>query len=978
VTNVARACPTCGTPLPNGAQACPQCGAPAPTGPGLPPRTEAYDTPELDRVRTALAAQYRIERVLGSGGMATVYLAEDLKHRRHVAVKVMRPELSTTLGADRFLREVEIAAKLSHPHILPVFDSGAADGLLYYVMPYVEGETLRDRLQREGKLPVDAAVRLAREVADALAYAHARGIIHRDIKPANVLLGSGYALVADFGIARAVDSSAPLTQTGLSVGTPQYMSPEQSLGEGDVDGRSDVYAIGCVLYEMMAGQPPYMGPTPQVILARSLTQEVRPLAALRPDVPPAAAAVVQRAMARNVAERYQTAGELAAALDALQEGGRTGTATSATVSAGPSAGRVGALFGIAAAAALAVIYAVMRQLGLPPWAFALAVVLMAAGWPILRITRTVEARRRAGREIRGLRRFLSWRTAIAGGVLAVVAWATVATALVVRGASGGGTVKRLAVLPFVNRGAAADNYFVDGIADQVRGKLTELTGVEVTARTSSDQYRETAETPQAIGRELGVDYLLAATVSWAPGTSGGRRVQVVPELISARTAAVTWQQTFDANVTDVFKVQGTIATEVAGALGVALGSAEQRRLARRPTENLPAYELYLRGRSLSGNDPATLRQAAGFFEQATALDSSFAEAWASLSSALTMLYFNSAPSPSVAAEAASAAEHALAADPAGAAGHRAMGQYYLNVLKSSAQAEEELTLALRAAPKDPPTLRAAAGLEASLGRWDESLAHLELARRLDPRVPSASLVRTLLRLRRYPEALQAGRAELALAPSDLNVIEMLAMVYLARGDLDGARAVVRNVPATLSENALVAQFANYFDLMWVLDEHQQQVLLHLPPSAFDNDRPTWAGVLAQTYALRGDMTRARAYADTARQGLEQQLRATPDDAQLHTFLGLMLAYLGHTAEAVREGERGLATLPIAKDANNGPYMQHQLVRIYLIVGEKGKALDELEPLLRIPYNLSPGWLRIDPNFKSLRGNPRFERLAAGG
>jgi TolB-like protein/tRNA A-37 threonylcarbamoyl transferase component Bud32/thioredoxin-like negative regulator of GroEL len=973
--NVARACPTCGTPLPEEAQACSHCGAPTPTGPGVHLHTRPDDTPELDRVRRALAAQYRVERVLGSGGMATVYLAEDLKHRRHVAVKVMRPELSATLGADRFLREVEIAAKLSHPHILPVFDSGAADGLLYYVMPYVEGETLRDRLLREGKLPVDAAVRLARDVADALAYAHARGIIHRDIKPANVLLGSGYALVADFGIARAVDSGAALTQTGLSVGTPQYMSPEQSLGEGEVDGRSDVYAIGCVLYEMMAGQPPYMGPTPQAILARSLTQEVRPLAALRPEVPAPVAAVVARAMARNVAERYQSAGELVAALDALQEGGRTGATPSAT--AGPSARRVGALFGVAAAAVLAVVYAAMSQLGLPPWAFAVAVVLMAAGWPVLQLTRKVEARRRAGREIQGLRRFLSWRTAIAGGVLAVLAWAAVATALVVRGSSGDGAVKRLAVLPFVNRGAAADDYFVDGIADQVRGKLAELAGVEVTARTSSDLYRQTAETPQAIGRELGVDYLLTATVSWAPGAHGGRRVQVVPELISARTAAVTWQQTFDADVTDVFKVQGTIATQVAGALGVALGSAEQRQLARRPTDNVAAYDLYLKGRSLSGNDPATLRQAAGFYEQATALDSGFAEAWASLSSTLTTLYFNSAPEPSVAREARSAAEHALAADPEGAAGHRAMGQYYLSVLKSPVQAEEELTLALRAAPKDPPTLLAAAGLEASLGRWNETVAHLELARRLDPRVPPASLARTLTRLRRYPEALQVGRAALALAPSNLNVIETLAMVYLAQGDLEGARAVIRNAPATLSENALVAQFANYFDLMWVLDEGEQQVLLRLPPSAFDNDRPTWAGVLAQTYALRGDLRRARAYADTARQGLERQLRATPDDAQLHTFLGLMLAYLGRKAEAIREGELGLSMLPISKDANNGPYMQHQLVRIYLIVGENDKALDELEPLLRVPYNLSPGWLRIDPNFKPLRGDPRFERLAAG-
>jgi TolB-like protein/tetratricopeptide (TPR) repeat protein/tRNA A-37 threonylcarbamoyl transferase component Bud32 len=975
MTSAPRACPSCHTPLPDEAEYCLHCGRATPTKPGVALRAMATGADEVDRVRAALAAQYRIERVLGSGGMATVYLAEDLKHRRQVAVKVMRPELSATLGADRFLREVEIAAKLSHPHILPVFDSGSADGLLYYAMPYVEDETLRDRLHREGKLPVEVAVRLAREVADALAYAHARGIIHRDIKPANVLLGSGHALVADFGIARAVDSGAALTQTGLSVGTPQYMSPEQSLGETEVDGRSDVYAIGCVLYEMMAGQPPYMGPTPQAILARSLTQEVRPLAALRPDVPPAVAAVVAHAMERNLAERYQTASELVAGLDAVQDAGRTGATASAA--AGPSAGRVGALFGIAAAAVLAVFYAVMKQLGLPPWAFALAVVLMAAGWPVLQLTRKVEARRRAGREILGLRRFLTWRTAIAGGVLAVLVWAAIATALVVRVAGGGGGVKRLAVLPFDNRGAASDGYFVDGIADQVRGKLAELDGFEVTARTSSDQYRETAATPQEIGRELGVDYLLTATVSWAPGPHGGRRVQVVPELIAARTGDVTWQRTFDADVTDVFKVQGTIATQVAGALGVALGSAEERELARRPTGNAAAYDLYLRGRALSGNDPATLRQAAGLFEQATALDPSFAEAWASLSSTLTMLYFNSAPDPGVAAEARSAAEQALAADPSGAAGHRAMGQYYLNVVKSPAQAEQELTLALRAAPKDPPTLRAAAGLEVSLGRWDDGVAHLELARRLDPRVPPGSLLRTLIRLRRYPEAVKVGRAALALAPSDLNVIENLAMVYLAQGDLEGARSVIRDAPATLSQAALVAQFANYFDLMWVLDEPQQRLLLRLPPSAFDNDRPTWAGVLAQTYALRGDMTRARAYADTARQGLEEQLRATPGDAQLHTFLGLMFAYLGRTAEAIREGERGLAMLPISKDANNGPYMQHQLVRIYLIVGDNEKALDQLEPLLRVPYNLSPGWLRIDPNFAPLRGNPRFERLIAG-
>ena len=245
------------TPLPANAHFCLDCGTPPPTEPGVPARTTPTGAFEVSRVRAALAAHYRIEHVLGEGGMATVYLAEDVKHHRKVAVKVMRPELAATLGADRFLREIEIAARLSHPSILAVHDSGNIEGILYYVMPLVEGESLPARLAREKQLSVPEALRIAREVAEALAYAHARGIVHRDIKPANILLSAGHALVADFGIARATGTEGPaLTQTGLAIGTPQYMSPEQSSGDV-VDGRTDIYALGCVLYEMLAGEPPF-------------------------------------------------------------------------------------------------------------------------------------------------------------------------------------------------------------------------------------------------------------------------------------------------------------------------------------------------------------------------------------------------------------------------------------------------------------------------------------------------------------------------------------------------------------------------------------------------------------------------------------------------------------------------------------------------------------------------------------------------
>ena len=239
-------------------------------------------TTELERLTRALGATYRIERELGAGGMATVYLAHDLKHERHVAINVLHPGLGAALGGERFLSEIRTTARLQHPHILPLLDSGNADGLLYYVMPLVTGETLRARRERERQLPVDDALRIAREAADALGYAHSLGIVHRDIKPENILLRGGQAFVADFGIALAVQSAggARMTQTGLSLGTPQYMSPEQAMGEQTIDARSDVYALGAVTYEMLAGDPPFTGSTVQSIVTKVLTEKpVAPCAA---------------------------------------------------------------------------------------------------------------------------------------------------------------------------------------------------------------------------------------------------------------------------------------------------------------------------------------------------------------------------------------------------------------------------------------------------------------------------------------------------------------------------------------------------------------------------------------------------------------------------------------------------------------------------------------------------------------------------
>jgi serine/threonine-protein kinase len=865
--------------------------------------------------------------------MATVYLAQDLRHERPVALKVLLPELAASLGPDRFQREIKLAARLQHPHILTVHDSGETAGQLWFTMPYVEGESLRDRLRRERQLSLEDALRVTREAAAALDYAHRHGVIHRDIKPENILLtAEGHTLVADFGIARALGGDEHLTQTGMSVGTPAYMSPEQGSGDKTIDARTDIYSLGCVLYEMLAGEPPYTGPTAQVIIMKRFTEPVPSVRKSRPSVPEAVDQAIQRALAPVPADRFATAAEFARALQSTASGATAAPTTVATPVA-PSA---------APGAPIS-----------PP-------VGRARRVPVAAITL-------------GLGFFI--------GVGVLFAWRRTHG-----GTSESAGPKVLAVLPFENLGDSATEYFADGVTDAVRGKLATMPGLEVIASRSSNEYKHSAKSLSVIARELGSDYLLIARIRWAKAADGSSHVEVSPELVEASPGhqpTTKWQQPFDAALTDVFQVQAEIAGKVASALNVALGDSARHELAAKPTANLAAYDAFLKGEAASQGmavgDPASLRRAIGFYEQAVALDSAFVPGWAQLARARALLYSNGTPTPELAAEARQAAERAQALAPDRPEGELALGTYYQYVAGDNRQALGAYEAGLRLAPNNVDLLVTAALVEQRLGRWDAALQHFAKASALDPR--SANTARrtgfALLWLRRYPEAQTAVDRGLALAPTNLNIIEQKAMVALAQGDLPGARAVVRTALTTVEPAALLAYFGNYWDLYWVLDDAQQQQLLGLPPSAFDNDRGAWAIVRAQTYQLPGNVAQARVYADSARLALEEQLRATPDDGQRHVVRGLALAYLGRKAEAIAEGKRGVALVPISRDAYTGAYNQHQLVRIHLLVGEPEKALDQLEPLLKLPYYLSPGWLRIDPTFAALKGNPRFERLVAG-
>ncbi|MCA1610126.1 MAG: protein kinase [Acidobacteria bacterium] len=846
----------------------------------------------------------------------------------HAPPQVLPPSVAADPGTlARFEREAKAVAALSHPNILAIHDFGNQEGIAYAVTELLEGETLRGKLDT-GPIPQRQALDYAAQIARGLSAAHEKGIVHRDLKPENLFVTTdGHVKILDFGLVKRMEATSPEEETsapiepthtvlGTVMGTAGYMSPEQARGL-PVDHRSDLFSFGAILYELLSGRKAFKKATPSDTMAAILRDEPPGLSDSGSGIPPALDNLVRHCLEKSREDRFQSAKDIVFALSVAS----TSSFTSGPQATAPRAGRTRVLIAAGVVAAL----------------------LAAAGVWLLRPTRP--------------------------------------------GTGEPGGMKRLAVLPFENLGAPEDDYFADGIADEIRGKLTSLQGIQVIARGSSTPYKKTTKTPRQIAEELNVSYLLTATVRWEKNSSSSR-VHVSPELVDVtRPDAPTskWQQPFDAALTSVFQVQSDIATRVAQALGVALGSGEEKRLAEKPTQSLDAYDAYLRGeeasKSLAAADPPSLRRAIAHYEEAVALDARFAQAWAQLSRAHSFHYANSVPRPAEGEQARAAAERALAIAPGLPAAHLALGDYYEAVRSDYLRASEQFALGRQEAPRDADLLAGTALVQQRTGHWEQGLASLRQAQAVDPRsaFTARRLARTLFLLRHYAESRETADRGLALAPRSLGILETKVMLSLAQGDLAGARSVLRAAPRELDPKALVAYLATYNHLTWVLDEEQQTLLLRVPPAAFADDRLAWGISLAQAASLRGDREKARQYADSARAAAEAQLRETPDDANRHVLRGLALTFLGegHKDEAVREGERGVALVPVSKDAYDGPYYQHQLARIFIRVGEPEKALDYLEPLLKIPYILSPGWLNIDPDFDPLRKNPRFQKLVAG-
>ena len=588
-------------------------------------------TDALRRLTAALSDRYRVERELGQGGMATVYLAQDLKHDRKVAVKLLREELSASLGKDRFLREIKVAAALQHPHILPLYDSGEADGLLFYVMPYVDGLSLRDKLQKEGELPIGDAVRILRDIADALTEAHRHGVVHRDLKPENVMLRGRHALVMDFGVAKALSEATgrqSLTTIGVALGTPTYMAPEQAVADPHVDHRADLYAFGVVAYELLAGRPPFTGTTPQQVLAAHVTTAAEPVATHR-AMPPALAALVMRCLEKRPADRWQSAEELITQLESVltPSGGITPTATlPVTVVSPPRSRRVLA-------------------------AFAVVVILLVAGVAAWRVTH------RAGGESSGVH----------SAVLA----------------------RRVGVLPFESRSRdTSDAYLGDGMATDLTTTLAGMTGLHVVSRSSAFALR--GKTAHEAGVALTADAMVEGTVGKVEN-----RLRVTVSLVNVADEAVLWSQRYDVTEKDLYALQDSAATAIASALGVGLGRRDDPALAAHRTANPEAHDLVLRGQFLTEqNTEAGLHQAIALFERAAALDSTYADPWNGIAQAWFFLADTYLAPRAAVPPMQAAIDKALALDPRSAWAHALKGSLLSAYLRDYPAGEREYLAAI--------------------------------------------------------------------------------------------------------------------------------------------------------------------------------------------------------------------------------------------------------------------------------------------
>ncbi len=911
-----------------------------------------------DAVAPSLS-NYEILSQLSSGGMGSVYLAEDLKLHRRVAIKALIPEWAA--DPDRYRRfrwEAQVLAKLNHPNIVTIYAVEEEAGSHFLIMELVEGKTLDELIPSVGMTP-EEVFRIAIPLADALAAAHERGIIHRDLKPGNIMVtDDGRVKVLDFGLAKRQDSAVtpgsaqirarqPETQAGQMMGTIPYMSPEQLQGD-TVDPRTDVFSLGIILYEMATGSRPFSGNTWGDLASSILRDKPPSVTSLNVYLPRHLGRIVRHCLEKDPQRRFQTALDLRNELEELQREMLTGEVEASEVSAGqvPTGTAAGEV-------------------------------------PSTRTDLSQVLRRRDSER----------RIAAAATLLVVVAIAALAWLRFGRQpeaplpseetatASAAGS-HRIVVLPLENLGPEEHAYFAAGITEEITSRLAAVSALQVISRTTALTYDRAGKTVQEVGADLWIDYLLDGTVRWNTGAEGPSRVRVTPQLIRVADDTQMWSESYDRVIDDIFAVQSEIAGEVIRQLDIALLDPEREALAANPTRNLEAYQAYLRGMDYASrreSQPETWHLAVQMFSRAAELDPQFALAYAELSEAHSrMFHWNIDRRPERREMARQAAEKALAIDPDLPEGHRALAYYYYRGHRDYEAALHEFDIAARKLPNDSHLLEGTAYIRRRQGRFEEAAANLEKALGIRPKSDwmAAELARTYTTMRRYQEADRYYQRAIALVPDQPAPYQSRARNFLLwRGDTAAARATLEDMPRQGSTSSVLAWY-----LLEVVDGEDQAALNRL-------NRNTKAKLIgiesiayprdllhALAYQRMGEQERARELFENSRGMLERRLPKGTEDPRLLIALGITYAGLGRDDDAVRAGLSAVEQSPVARDAFIGPQFVEHLAWIYVMIGDHEAALDRIEYLLAIPSELSVPLLKLDPKWDPLRQSPRLRAL----